>query len=240
MPLAYAATTAAKTAEAVPHLNSIDLILNASFVVQLVLLLLIGFSILSWAIIFFKFGAIRAATRHADRFLDIFWSGKSMDHIYSESKKYTAAPVAKIFQSGYLELQRILEKEKAKGAGGDSIGNLERALGRANRSENMRLERSLTFLATTGSVSPFIGLFGTVWGIMNAFQNIGAAGGASLATVAPGIAEALIATAIGLAAAIPAVMGYNYYNHKIRTLRVQMENFSSDFLNIVRRNFLTS
>lgn len=235
---AFAATAAAPK-EAVVQMGALDLILNASFVVQLVLFLLISFSVLSWAIIFFKFGAIRSANRHADRFLDIFWSGKSMDHIYSESKKYGAAPVAKIFQSGYLELQRILEKEKQKAAGAESISNLERALGRANRSENIRLERSLTFLATTGSVSPFIGLFGTVWGIMNAFQNIGAAGGASLATVAPGIAEALIATAIGLAAAIPAVMGYNYYTHKIRGIRVQMENFSSDFLNIVRRNFLT-
>ncbi len=236
MPVAYAANA---TKEVVSSVGSMDLILNASFVVQLVLLLLCSFSVTSWAIIFFKWGAIRNASRHADRFLDIFWSGKSMDHIYSESKKYTSAPVAKIFQSGYLELQRILEKEKQKSAGSESISNLERALGRANRSEQMRLERSLTFLATTGSVSPFIGLFGTVWGIMNAFQNIGVAGGASLATVAPGIAEALIATAIGLAAAIPAVMGYNYYIHKIRGLRVQMENFSSDFLNIVRRNFLT-
>ncbi len=235
--VAFAATANAPK-EAMPQLGALDLMLNASFVVQLVLLMLIGASIVSWAIIVFKWTAIRGANRHADRFLDIFWSGKSMDHIYSESKKYGAAPVAKIFQSGYLELQRILEKEKQKTAGVESIGNLERALARANRSEYIRLERSLTFLATTGSVSPFVGLFGTVWGIMNAFQNIGAAGGASLATVAPGIAEALIATAIGLAAAIPAVMGYNYYTHKIRAVRVQMENFSSDFLNIVRRNFL--
>jgi len=150
--------------------------------------------------------------------------------------------VAKVFQAGYLELQRLIEKEKGKasGSGHDSIDNLERALGRASRNEMMRLERSLTFLATTGSTAPFIGLFGTVWGIMNAFQNIGAQGGASLATVAPGISEALIATAIGLAAAIPAVMGYNYYTHKIRGLRIQMENFASDFLNIVKRNFLST
>lgn len=176
-----------------------------------------------------------------------------MDQIYAESKKYTGAAVSKIFQSGYVELQRLMERERQKQGSSSgaadllrlippesSIQNLERALSRASRSESMRLERSLTFLATAGSTGPFIGLFGTVWGIMNAFQNIGAAGGASLATVAPGIAEALIATAVGLACAIPAVMGYNYYNHKIRAIKTQMENFAGDFLNIVKRNFLAS
>jgi biopolymer transport protein TolQ len=173
-----------------------------------------------------------------------------MDNIYSESKKFPGAAVAKIFQSGYVELQRLMEKERQKqGAATNtdvlrlippesSIHNLERALSRASRSETMRLERSLTFLATAGSTAPFIGLFGTVWGIMNAFQNIGAQGGASLATVAPGIAEALIATAVGLACAIPAVMGYNFYAHKVRGLKAQMDNFAGDFLNIVKRNFL--
>src|SRR5205814_5965176 len=132
----------------------------------------------------------------------------------------------KIFQSGYVELQRLMEKERQKGTPAadrlipheSSIQNLERALSRANRNETLRLERSLTFLATAGSTAPFIGLFGTVWGIMNAFQNIGAQGGASLATVAPGIAEALVATAVGLACAIPAVMGYNYYIGQVRGL----------------------
>jgi len=116
---------------------------------------------------------------------------------------------------------------------------LERALMKAGRNETMHLERSLPFLATVGSTAPFVGLFGTVWGIMNSFQSIGVQGGASLAVVAPGIAEALIATAVGLAAAIPAVVGYNYYIQKVRGLKTQMDNFSSDFLNIVKRNFLT-
>ena len=176
-----------------------------------------------------------------------------MDHIYNESKKYSGSPVAKIFQSGYVELQRLMDKQRQKKQKDatptdlsqiippeSSIQNLERALNRAGRSETMRLERSMTFLATAASTAPFIGLFGTVWGIMNAFQNIGAQGGASLAVVAPGIAEALIATAVGLACAIPSTMGFNYYNHKIRGLRTQMENFSGDFLNIVKRNFLTA
>jgi biopolymer transport protein TolQ len=171
-----------------------------------------------------------------------------MDHIYSESKKFSASAVAKIFQSGYVELQRLMEKERQKSQPSadllkavpheSSIQNLERALNRASRSEALRLEKSLNFLATAGSTAPFIGLFGTVWGIMTAFQNIGAQGSASLATVAPGIAEALIATAVGLACAIPAVMGYNYYNQKVRGIKTQMENFAGDFLNIVKRNFL--
>lgn len=248
---AWAAGGAAK--EPTVSLGAWDIIANASPIVMMVLLLLIVFSVLTWAIIFFKWGTIRRCFANSENFLDIFWSGKSMDHIYSESKKYTGAPVAKIFQSGYVELQRLMEKERQKGTGHaqttdplkivppeSSISNLERALSRAARSETMRIERSLTFLATAGSTAPFIGLFGTVWGIMNAFQNIGAQGGASLAVVAPGIAEALIATAVGLACAIPAVMGYNYYVHKVRALRTQMENFAGDFLNIVKRNFLAS
>lgn len=238
MPLAYAAPAAAAAAPAT-SMSVFELVANASFVVKLVLALLMSFSVLSWGIIIFKWGTVKRASRYADRFLDVFWSGKSMDQIYSESKKYSGAPTAKIFQSGYLELQRLLEKDKARGHA-DAIQNLERAVGRAGRSETMRLERSLTFLATTGSTAPFIGLFGTVWGIMDAFESIGVQGGASLATVAPGIAEALFATAIGLVAAIPAVMGFNYYSHKVRGLRIQMENFGGDFLNIVKRNFLTA
>jgi len=227
-----------------------DVIANASPIVQLVLLILLSFSVITWAIIFSKWGIIKRCYNNTERFLDIFWSGKSMDHIYAESKKYNSSSVAKIFQSGYVELQRLMEKERQKSTPvsdplraiphDSSIQNLERALNRANRSETLRLEKSLNFLATAGSTAPFIGLFGTVWGIMNAFQNIGAQGAASLATVAPGIAEALIATAVGLACAIPAVMGYNYYIQKVRGLRTQMENFSGDFLNIVKRNFLAN
>lgn len=247
----YAADAANEAAETV-SLSAVDIIFSASPMVQLVLFLLIGASVLCWAIIFFKWGVMKRCLVTTDRFLDIFWSGKSMDQIYSESKKYPAASVAKIFQAGYVELQRLMERERQRSkqapmSDGDplkaappesSIHNLERALSRAHRTETMRLERSLTFLATTGSTAPFVGLFGTVWGIMNAFQNIGAAGGASLTTVAPSIAEALIATAVGIGAAIPAIMAYNYYNHQLRTIRTQMDNFSGDFLNIVKRNFL--
>lgn len=248
MTLAYAADAPTEPIS----MSAVDIMLHASPVVQLTLLLLIGLSVMTWAVIFFKWGTIKRCATNTDDFLETFWSGKSMDHIYTEAKKFSGSAVAKVFQSGYVELQRLMERERQRKPEGahsadllrtppeSSITNLERAVGRASRTELMRLERSLGFLATTGSTAPFIGLFGTVWGIMTAFQSIGAAGGASLATVAPAISEALIATAVGLAAAIPAVMAYNYYTHQVRALKGQMENFASDFLNIVKRNFLAN
>ncbi len=251
MNLAYAATP---DAEAVAtSMSAWEIMWHATPVVQLTLLILLSFSVITWGVIFFKWGTIKRCSMNTENFLETFWSGKSMDHIYSEAKKYTGSAVAKVFQAGYVELQRLMERERQKQPANaspadvlrmtppeSSITNLERAVGRASRSETIRLERSLGFLATTGATAPFIGLFGTVWGIMTAFQNIGMAGGASLAVVAPAISEALIATAVGLAAAIPAVMAYNYYTHQVRSLKAQMENFASDFLNIVKRNFLAN
>lgn len=236
--------------QAVQTLGAMDIILNSSLMVKLVLLLLTTFSLLTWAIILSKWKLYGKYQRGTESFLEVFWSGRSMDHIYSEAKKHSAVPVAKIFQAGYKELQRLMEKERQKGAKESpkdtatppesSIQNLERAVTTAERNAVQDLEHSMTFLATTASTAPFIGLFGTVWGIMTSFQNIGAQGGASLAVVAPGIAEALIATAVGLGAAIPATMGYNYFFQKMRWQRTQMENFSGDFLNIVKRNFLAN
>ncbi len=234
-------------------MNTLQLITHSGPVVFCVLLLLLGFSFLTWSILFFKWRALSQAISSNENFLDVFWSGKTVDALYQESKRHQKSPIAKIFQAGYVELQRLFEKDKNKKSEEDITdagipfvlppdlagANVERALERALRTEQLRLEKKLTFLATTGSTAPFIGLFGTVWGIMNSFQNIGLQGGASLAVVAPGIAEALIATAVGLLAAIPAVMGYNYFSQKVHALRVQMENFSGDFLNIVKRNFLT-
>ncbi|MBI4403246.1 MAG: protein TolQ [Deltaproteobacteria bacterium] len=230
-------------------LGAFDIIYNASPMVMIVLLVLLVLSVLTWAIIFYKWGVMRHSWSDTENFLDVFWSGKSLDFIYTESKKFGNGAVAKVFQAGYIELQRLMEKDKQRNPASTdsakalsveySIGNLERALSKANRTETLKLERSLAFLATAGSTAPFIGLFGTVWGIMNSFQNIGAQGGASLATVAPGIAEALVATAVGLFCAIPAVMGYNYFIQRVRGLRTKMDNFSGDFLNIVKRNFLT-
>jgi len=146
-----------------------------------------------------------------------------------------------LFNEGYGELKEVVEgggvsEGSALSTDLGGVENVSRALRRATNSEITRLEKYLTFLATTGSTSPFIGLFGTVWGIMTAFEGIGRTGSASLAVVAPGIAEALIATAIGLVAAIPAVMAYNHFQHKIRVLIKEMDNFSTEFLNIVQRN----
>jgi biopolymer transport protein TolQ len=148
-----------------------------------------------------------------------------------------------MFNEGYGELKKLMEKgedpEEPDGISTDpgGIDNIARALRRATTSEITRLEKYLTFLATTGATAPFIGLFGTVWGIMTAFKGIGETGSASLAVVAPGIAEALIATAIGLAAAIPAVMGYNHFQHKIKVVISEMDSFATEFLNIVQRTF---
>jgi len=248
---AFAATA---PTEVLSSPSVIEIIFNSSGLVLMVLALLSFFSVMTLAIIFSKWRTIGRCDKNSEDFLEVFWSGKSMDHIYSVSKKFHNAPVARIFQAGYKELQRLMEKERQKSAKTpvtptdvkdivppeSSIDNLERALNMAARSETMQLESSMTFLATTASTAPFIGLFGTVWGIMNSFLSIGARGGASLDVVAPGIAEALIATAVGLVAAIPATMAYNYFNHKIRGVKAKMENFAADFLNIVRRNFLAN
>ncbi len=234
-------------------MGTLDLILGASFEVQLIILILIIFSVFSWAIIAFKWKSFKICYRNTENFLDFFWSGKSMDHIYTEAKKHSSSSVAKVFQAGYVELQRLMEKERQRKTPSEknrdpariippesSITNLERSLSKASRNELLKLESSLSFLATAGSTAPFIGLLGTVLGIVNAFRSIGEQGGASLSVVAPGIAEALIATAIGLFCAIPATMGYNFYIQKLRLLKAQMESFAEDFLNIVKRNFLAS
>ncbi|MFH1132740.1 MAG: MotA/TolQ/ExbB proton channel family protein, partial [Pseudomonadota bacterium] len=148
------------------------------------------------------------------------------------------SPISQVFKAGYVELGRIKSTEEASTSGwlGD-MQTIERALDRAETTEMTKLESMLPFLATTGSAAPFIGLFGTVWGIMNSFRNIGAKGAANLATVAPGIAEALIATAIGLMAAIPAVVAYNYFLRRVKVLSAEMDSFSNDFLNIIKRHF---
>lgn len=217
---------------------------GTGLVVKLVLVVLIFFSVVSWAIIFFKLLQINRANGESDRFLDFFWKTKRFDAISSQLDRFGNSPLSVLFSEGYAELRRLLEKggeqRDEPGVVSTDLGGIEniaRALRRATTSEITRLERYVTFLATTGSTAPFIGLFGTVWGIMTAFKGIGETGSASLAVVAPGIAEALIATAIGLVAAIPAVMAYNHFQHKIKVLIATMDNFSTEFLNIVQRTF---
>jgi len=230
--------------------NVWDLILNAGPTVKMVLLLLMVFSVISWGIIFLKFRVIRSAIKETELFLGMFWETAKLSQIYAEAKKLQHSPLAEIFRSGYIELEKFrkLATSPMQDLGQANpdldmispimgMGNIRRALEQAMIAERTRLEKNLNFLATTGSTSPFIGLFGTVWGIMDAFRKIGVRGSTNLATVAPGISEALIATAVGLFAAIPAVVAYNYYLGKVKTLSSEMDNFASEFLNIIQRNF---
>jgi biopolymer transport protein TolQ len=207
-----------------------------------VLLLLVGFSVASWGIILLKWMSLRQAQKTSVEFLDTFWQSKRLDEIFSRTEQMADSPLAQVFRAGYQELVKVKQREQQtkdeKGAvqlGG--VENVERALRRAATTEMTEMERLISFLATVGSTSPFIGLFGTVVGIMKSFAEIGAKGSANLATVAPGIAEALIATAAGLLAAIPAVIAFNTFNSRIKVLGAEMDNFSSDFMNIVRRHF---
>jgi biopolymer transport protein TolQ len=226
------------------ELDPLQLVLDASFVVKLTLLTLVAMSVACWFIIGTKAVRIQQATRQSAKFLDAFWSKtdgnkwspERLETIYAQIGALGGSPLARVFHAGYVELAKITQGEKAANAG--DLESVERALKRATGNEMTTLENQLPVLATTGSVGPFIGLFGTVWGIMSSFLAIGAQHGATLDVVAPGIAEALIATAVGLLAAIPAVMAYNYFVRRIRVLESETDAFAADLLNIVKRHFL--
>ncbi len=225
--------------------GALDSILSASPVVQLTLLILIFLSIVCWAIAYMKYRQFKILINANEPFLHKFWKATSLDSIFEGLDQFKDSPLARVFKSGYLELQRLAESNAASkspqsGLKLSGIDNLERALRKATDSEIALMESRLSILATTGSTGPFIGLFGTVWGIMGSFHKIGQTGSASLAVVAPGISEALIATAIGLAAAIPAVVIYNHFTTEIRKQEMSLNNFNTDFLNIVKRNFFKS
>ncbi|MCL2761253.1 MAG: protein TolQ [Desulfuromonadales bacterium] len=216
---------------------------NTGIVVQIVLYILILFSAISWGIIAFKFIQIAKANKDSERFLAFFWQTKRFDIVNAQVDRFENSPLPRLFKESYDEIKNFTEKKEETPEQLSVIttdlgvmDNTARALRRASTVEITRLEKYLTFLATVGSTAPFIGLFGTVWGIMTSFKHIGETGSASLSVVAPGIAEALIATAIGLVAAIPAVMGYNHFQHKIKVIVSQMDNFSTEFLNIVQRS----
>jgi biopolymer transport protein TolQ len=222
----------------------ISMVTGSGPVVQAVLYVLILFSVLSWGIIFYKLRQIRVARRQSERFIEIFWDTKNLTTIHTSSQELKQSPVAHVFRAGYQELLRLTRVKRqnpgevAMDTELGGIDNVERAMKRATNQEITRLERALTFLATTASATPFIGLFGTVWGIMTAFRGLSVTQSSSIQAVAPGIAEALIATATGLVAAIPAVVAYNHFARQIRVLSAEMENFSSEFLNIAERHFL--
>ena len=217
-------------------------VLLAGPIVKLVLFLLVVFSVVSWAIIFLKFRLFKGIERNQAVFVKSFAEGKSLAVLFDLAEKSERTPLTEVFRTGYLELTRIQRGRGAEPAAASARGgafpmeNIERAMRKAANEEAALMETYLPFLATTGSATPFIGLFGTVWGIMNAFSGIAASGSATLATVAPGIAEALIATAAGLAAAIPAVMAYNYFVNRVRAIATRIDSFTIEFVNFLERN----
>ncbi|HTN53680.1 MAG TPA: MotA/TolQ/ExbB proton channel family protein [Anaeromyxobacter sp.] len=228
---------------AVEGLDYLEIARNSGPVGLTVLGLLIGASAVSWAIIAKKALQVRRAQEESVKFLETFWQSKRLDAIYQAAEALGGSPLSHVFRAGYVELSKVTsQKKEGEGSALADLGgieNVERALKRAAASEVVALERQVPFLGTTASAAPFVGLFGTVWGIMRAFHDIYRMGNANLATVARPISEALIATAVGLFAAIPAVVAYNFFVSKIRVLDSEMTNFSNDFLNIVRRHFFS-
>jgi biopolymer transport protein TolQ len=223
-------------------MDIIALLLQASPVVKGVLLLLIFMSVLCWYVIGSKALYLSRAASRSTQFLDSFWKTSRLDDVWKMTEASPPSPVSEVFRAGYVELAKLRRQRGEQGqvAAETHLGDIEsiqRSLERARTTATMEMEHRVPLLATTASAAPFIGLFGTVWGIMNSFRSIGAKGAANLATVAPGIAEALVATAIGLIAAIPAVMAYNYFVRRIRVVSADMETFANDFLNIIRRRF---
>jgi biopolymer transport protein TolQ len=224
----------------------LQILLDSSPLSQIVLAILIVFSIVSWAIILFKTFAYRTVERQTATFLDVFHKSQKFSDVQAVCPSLPDSPLVGVFQAGYAEITaqfRLTGQTGGSPAGAParpilkSLEAVDRALIRAATSEVNKLERRLTFLATTASVTPFIGLFGTVVGITLAFERIGATGSTNLAVVGPGISEALIATAAGLFAAIPAVVFYNHFVHRVKDFSAAMDDFALEFLNIAERNF---
>ena len=215
-----------------------ELIANTGLVARIVLILLLFFSVLSWAIIFKKYRNFNVARRQSREFLRIFRGSKKLSEIRASCQTLKATPLTEVFTSGYREIEN--QAVYSENPGRPHIRSLEaihRSLQIASSAELTHMEQWLTWLATTGGVTPFIGLFGTVWGIIDAFQGLGSGGVASLRSVAPGISEALITTAAGLFAAIPAVVAYNYFLQRVKEFGNLMDDFALEFLNMAERNF---
>jgi biopolymer transport protein TolQ len=241
----------AGTGELTRNTDIVALLADATPLAKAVLLILLLFSAVSWAVILYKTVVYRRAERQTATFLSVFRKSSKFSEVQAVCPTLTASPLVGIFQSGYAELNLQLRAEKPDaGRAGEakpvavaarptlkSLDAVDRALLRATTVELAKLEHRVPFLATTASITPFIGLFGTVWGIMGSFQQIGATGSSSLTAVGPGIAEALIATAAGLFAAIPAVYFYNHFTNRVKHFAADMDDFSLEFLNISERNF---
>ena len=230
-----------------PSTDIVGLVARASLVSKTVLLILLLFSAISWAVILYKLWAYRKSERQTATFLNVFRKSSKFSEVQAVCPSLPESPLVGLFQSGYTESNTQLRSAAAgdgpKPAAAQprptlkSLDAVDRALLRATTVELTKLENRVPFLATTASITPFIGLFGTVWGIIGSFQGIGAAGSTSLDVVAPGIAEALIATAAGLFAAIPAVYFYNHFTNRVKKFAAEMDDFSLEFLNISERNF---
>lgn len=219
-------------------LNVLDLIKQAGPVVKVVMLLLLISSIISWTIILWKWLVeLRTASQENAKFAKSFWAAGSLDAAQKASGSFPKAPMTRVFQEGLREFNQINTLKLGRDHAVELIeSNLSRSLEKACSIEQSALRTNLNFLASTASTAPFIGLFGTVYGIMTSFINIGATGASNLAVVAPGIAEALIATAMGLFAAIPAALFYNYFANKIKAIGGDLQHFSSDFMNTAKRS----
>jgi len=234
---------AAQTA-AEPTLSVWGMVQSAGAVARAVLAVLFIFSMVSWAIIAHKLRLFTQIGYETETFMDVFKKRGQLENVYNHAKRLRNCPMARVFLAGYIELAAQFRLNQAEGGGKDEglllekLDSVSRSLERATAQEVTKLERWLIFLGTTGSVTPFIGLFGTVWGVMMAFSGIGARGVASVAVVAPGISEALIATAAGLFTAVPAVMGYNYFIYQVKILATDLDNFSLEMLSLVDRIYV--
>lgn len=223
--------------------DMIQMVAQAGLMVKFVMLLLLFLSVVSWAIMFMKWRMFRKARDESDFFLERFWEGTEFGKLLNESAELGSSPIAHLFRAGYAELRRARKLQNPSPGGSEEtlqpvLYQVERALRRASVQQSNRMERAISFLATTGNTAPFIGLFGTVWGIMQSFHGIGLRGSASLAVVAPGISEALIATAAGLAAAIPAVAGFNFFSRKVTVFTSEMDTFAADLISVIERQQL--
>ena len=242
--VAYAAAEAVSAPYQRGGNGIIDMVAHAGPMVKLVLFGLLVLSVACWCVIVMKFRLFRRAQNESLRFIELFRQRKNYVSLYKDGQLLEDSHLAQIFIVGYTELNRMSKSLEAKSLQDSKVSpevlveNVDRAIQGATMTERQRLERFLPLLATTGSTAPFIGLFGTVWGIMTSFQEIGLKGAANLAVVAPGISEALVATAMGLAAAIPAVVFYNHFSNRIRVMENEMIHFSADFLNMLKRDLM--
>jgi len=220
------------------ELSIFDLFLQASLLVKTVMLILLGFSVVCWAMIFQRRAALNKAQAKLHQFEDTFWGGADLSKLYSEvSSKPDVQGIESLFVAGFKEFVRLRKSNSQSPS--LIVDGTHRSMRVALSREVDQLEKHLPFMATVGSISPYIGLFGTVWGIMNSFIALGAVKQATLAMVAPGIAEALVATAMGLFAAIPAVMAYNRFSHKVEKLENSYGNFMEEFSSILQRQVMT-